>query len=589
MQTLRNLSIGKKLAVLCGTLIVAMSSVGFVGYQGIAGLRAANEQSGVHLGTIRNVLQARIALDTMRSLVLWQLLSTTHSQQESLDETLMRLEEVSVGATTYLSELRNLSSQPEVAETIAMLLPVISEYVGKGVELVKLATSAQPEAVAAKSTEFQDSFLQLSQAMELLSDMVETEATATKEGGAQIGRHASRTALWVLVGTVFLASLLWFMISRLITTPLSQVTVAAQKIAQGDINQRVDYAATDETGALAAAFRNLVVYLRTIADAADCMSNGDLTVEISARSQQDVLSQSFLRMTRNMREATSEIQASAQILVTSVGQIMSSAKALAYSVTETATSVSQTAVTIGEAKQTAHLSGRKATEIAENAGEAARVSQTGEHAVDDAMKGMSMVRGQMESIAQSVLALSEQTQAIHEIIAAVNALSEQSNLLAVNAAIEAAKAGEAGKGFGVVAQEVKRLAEQSKQSTAQVRAMLDDIRKAGTAAILVTEQGVKSADIATRQSEQAGESIRLLTRSISESAQAVTQIAASNQQQIVGMEQVSEAIESIKHASAHNARGMQQIESATHDLHTVSQTLRTVIARYKLQTSENAL
>src|SRR4030067_173625 len=117
---------------------------------------------------------------------------------------------------------------------------------------------------------------------------------------------------------------------------------------------------------------------------------------------------------------------------------------------------------------------------------------------------MHRIQEQMESIAQSIVRLSEQGQAIGEIIATVNDLAEQSNMLAVNAAIEAAKAGEQGKGFAVVAQEVKSLAEQSKQATAQVRTILGDIQKATSGAVMATEQGSKAGETGGRLSGGGG-------------------------------------------------------------------------------------
>ena len=133
----------------------------------------------------------------------------------------------------------------------------------------------------------------------------------------------------------------------------------------------------------------------------------------------------------------------------------------------------------------------------------------------ESIEVMNRIREQMESIAESIVRLSEQGQTIGEIIATVNDLAEQSNLLAVNAAIEAARAGEQGKGFAVVAQEVKSLAEQSKQATAQVRAILGDIQKATNSAVMATEQGSKAVEAGVAQSTQAGEAIRLLAESIS--------------------------------------------------------------------------
>jgi len=128
----------------------------------------------------------------------------------------------------------------------------------------------------------------------------------------------------------------------------------------------------------------------------------------------------------------------------------------------------------------------------------------------------------MESIAESIVRLSEQSQAIGEIIATVNDLAEQSNLLAVNAAIEATKVGEQGKGFVVVAQEIKSLATQSKEATAQVRTLLGDIQKATSAAVLATEQGNKAVEAGVKQTAEAGDSIRLLADSVNEAAQAAT-------------------------------------------------------------------
>jgi methyl-accepting chemotaxis protein len=193
---------------------------------------------------------------------------------------------------------------------------------------------------------------------------------------------------------------------------------------------------------------------------------------------------------------------------------------------------------------------------------------------------MKRIQTQMESIAESVVKLSEQSQAIGEIIATVNDLADQSNLLAVNAAIEAAKAGEHGRGFAVVAQEVKNLAEQSKQATTQVRGILGDIQKATTAAVLATEQGDKAVEAGVKQSTEAGEAIRLLADGITESARTATQIAASSQQQLVGTDQVAMAMENIKEASLQNIAGTKQVEAAAQNLHELGQRLKRLVEQY---------
>ncbi len=198
------------------------------------------------------------------------------------------------------------------------------------------------------------------------------------------------------------------------------------------------------------------------------------------------------------------------------------------------------------------------------------------------MQGMNRIREQMETIAESIVNLSEQGQAIGEIIATVNDLAEQSNLLAVNAAIEAAKAGEHGKGFAVVAHEVRSLAVQSKEATAQVRTILNDIQKATNAAVMATEQGSKAVEAGERQSGEAGEAIRLLADSIADSADASTQIAASSHQQTVGMEQVAQAMENIKQASTLSVTSTRQAEQSAQNLHELGQKLKGLVEQFKL-------
>lgn len=239
----------------------------------------------------------------------------------------------------------------------------------------------------------------------------------------------------------------------------------------------------------------------------------------------------------------------------------------------------------GIAEQTAYVSSQKANEISAGAQQTAEVSQYGGQAVEKSVAGMTRIREQMESISQSVIRLGEQSQVISDIITAVGEIAEQSNLLAVNAAIEASKAAEQGKGFAVVAQEVKTLAGQSKQATVRVRTILGEIQKAANVAVLVTEQGVKSVEVGVQQSLEAGESIRTLAKNITEAAHGVTQISASSQQQLVGMDQVGVAMQSIKQATEQNAHGMRQIQSAAQDLHHVGRTLTELVEQFTLSES----
>ena len=294
------------------------------------------------------------------------------------------------------------------------------------------------------------------------------------------------------------------------------------------------------------------------------------------------------KIEEDLRAQAQEVIQGVGVVSEAVSRILTSMTQVVSSATETAASVTEAAATVEQVKQTSQLSNQRAVDVATIAERAVQVSQTGEQSVQEAIEGMTLVRDQMQSIAESVLKLGDQSRAIGEIITAVSELAEQSNLLAINAAIEAAKAGEHGKGFAVVAQEVKALAEQSKQATGQVRTMLEQIQRAANVAVMVTEQGSKSAESGVKQSIEAGESIRALANSISEAAQAVGQISASSQQQLVGMDQVATAMQDIKEGSQENVASMREIESSVQNLSEVGASLEALVSRYVVSNASGA-
>lgn len=419
-----------------------------------------------------------------------------------------------------------------------------------------------------------------------VAEMEDEERTLLKVRDQRVHADAA-TAVATLVYGIPLAFLLvavaGFVITRNIAEPLKQITEGATLIASGDLS--VTLAAdgrTDEVGVLTRAFVRMTESLQGMADAATLIAASDLRVKVHPQSGKDVLGNAFAAMVTNLREVMRQTSEGINVLTSAASEITASTSQVAAGSAETAVAVSQTTATIEEVKQTAQVSAQKAKYVAESARKSEQISQGGKKSMAESIEAMHRIQAQMASMAQSIVRLSEQSQAIGEIIATVGELAEQSNLLAVNAAIEAAKAGDQGKGFAVVAQEVKSMAEQSKQATTQVRTILGDIQKATSSAVMATEQGSKAVEAGVKLSGEVGESIRLLAESIAESAQAASQIAASAQQQLVGMDQVVLAMQNINQASTQNAASTRQAETAAQNLQGLGQTLKQLVEQYRV-------
>ncbi|MBN2414461.1 methyl-accepting chemotaxis protein [bacterium] len=330
---------------------------------------------------------------------------------------------------------------------------------------------------------------------------------------------------------------------------------------------------------------NLRNPLKLMVTAAEKVSAGDMTVtvpEYPVKDEIGTLMEQFGKMVQVLQNLTAEIKKSANGIAVAAGQISASVSQISTAATETASAASETSTTVEEVRMTALDSNRKAKNVSASAQQSVEISLAGEKTVQDTITGMHKIEEQMESIADSIMKLSEHGQAIGDIIAVVEDVAEQSRLLAVNASIEAVKAGEQGKGFSVVAAEVQSLAEQSKAATEHVRSILADIQKATSEAVMKTEQGTRAVESGVTLSGRSGDAIKKLAESVDDASQATTQISVSSQEQLVGMDQVVQAMESIKTASAQNVMATKQVESAAQDLYKLGQRLSEFMEQYKL-------
>ena len=540
MKWFLNLTTRNKLFLGFGLMIACLAIVIVTAYRGIATIQDSQKRLYQEdFANAQELIKLLAEENGVRASLLSMMLETKQSDQgvwhedirdrsNKITEITQRLLDRSRRNPDLLSKLQEFKGIREAFEQTRndQLIPLIQA--GKIEQARGLALGVQEER-----------YHKISVILQGQSEAATEKARAAVAQSEVEATYTLRLFIMVGVSAMLLALVMALLISRAIAAPLQMISGIAGKIASGDLTASIPINhRTDEVGGLLLAFGAMI---------------------------------------EGLRELMREINEGVSVLSTSSSEIMATTSQVASSAAETASAVSETTATVEEVKQTAQLSSQKARNVSDSAQKASQISQSGRKSVEDAMQGMHRIQEQMESIAESIVLLSEQSQAIGEIIATVNDLAEQSNLLAVNAAIEANKAGEQGKGFTVVAQEVKSLAEQSKQATAQVRTILGDIQRATSVAVLATEQGNKAVQAGVKQTTETGEAIRLLADSIVDAAQAATQIAASSQQQMVGMDQVALAMENIKQASVQNVAGTKQAEIAAKSLHSLGQKLTDMV------------
>jgi len=348
-------------------------------------------------------------------------------------------------------------------------------------------------------------------------------------------------------------------------------------------------------GAAAVALSVLIVVFLTLSitrplgsavQAASRIASGDLTVDLSTDGKRGdelgVLIQALSKMIENSREQIRGIRDGVTVLVSSASEISATVSQVTSGAQESSAAVVETMSTMEEVKLTVNATSQKTREIADKAQQGLQAAHEGRQASEKLAAGMQNIREQMGLVADTIMKLSEQSQTIGEITDTVEDLADRSDLLAVNAAVEAARAGELGKGFAVVAQEIKGLAEQSKQATKQVRGILAAIQKSTGTAVMATERGGKVVDQGVKEATGASESIQALNRHVAESIQSVGQIAAAGKEQLTAIDQVTSAMENIKEAAQQNAAGMKQLEAAVQGLNEMGKNISSLVARYKV-------
>ncbi len=266
---------------------------------------------------------------------------------------------------------------------------------------------------------------------------------------------------------------------------------------------------------------------------------------------------------RNVQSSSAELQAAAN-------QQVSGTKEQVAAMTEITT-------TINELLATSRQIAESAQRVAQVAGETARSAKGGTGTVDSAQESINAIRRQVDQVVTYMLDLGKKSQQIGVVLDIVAELSEQTNILAINATIEAAGAGESGRRFAVVADEIRKLADRVGSSTKEIRGLIDDVRAAVNTTVMATEGGSKAVDAGTRQFDEVALSFRRITEMVVTATDASREIELSTKQQATAVEQVKVAISNVTQASRETETSSGQTLQTAAQLNSLSRDLLRII------------
>ncbi|MBC3303672.1 methyl-accepting chemotaxis protein [Pseudomonas sp. SWRI18] len=384
------------------------------------------------------------------------------------------------------------------------------------------------------------------QARELIRMMIESNDRQIKEGAIAADALRASALTWMISGIVLafiIAITVGVLITRLITRPIAQAVQSAQRIAQGDLTQAIITERTDEAGQLLMALSDMQGGLKStlveIANASDQLASA--AEELSAVTDES---------SRGLTRQNDEIQQAA----TAVNQM-----------TAAVDEVASNAVSTSEAS-------RQATTEAED----------GRQQVEQAVSGMSAMVGEINDSTQSVADLAGQVREIGKVIDVIRGIADQTNLLALNAAIEAARAGEQGRGFAVVADEVRALAHRTQVSTVDIEKMIGEVQTGADEAVAAMNKSLTWANNTQTLAQNAGQALQRITASVAMINERNLVIASASEEQAQVAREVDRNLLNIQDLSSQTAAGAHQTNASSQDLSRLATSFNVLVSKFQL-------
>jgi methyl-accepting chemotaxis protein len=533
----------RNLLVASGGLAVAflilLGGVSLLSIQRLDG--AVNEANDVGV-SVRRQMDADMMHDAVRSDVLGALLAAAHGESAKAEEIRKDLAEHVQRLEHNIHESTTAHLPDAVRQQAIKVEPVIKRYADTAHRIVD-AAFARPDEAKSHMAEFDKDFEMLEKEMETLSDLIERQSeSVAADAASTITANRWQAALVLLLALAVMTPFSLF-IMRQIGRPLEALAKTAREIQNsGDLTLRAPQDNDNELGQTIKAFNALMDTLQGIV--------------------------------REVRAGSQRILDNSSAVAATATQTARAAEQSSESASSMAAVMEQLSVTIDQMSDHA----MQAAEASQSSG---RLSREGEDVVGRAADEMRQIADAVRAASVAIQELGASAEQISQIVNVIREIADQTNLLALNAAIEAARAGEQGRGFAVVADEVRKLAERTSNSTQEISTMVAAIQNGTRGAVGTMDDGVRRVEQGVALAEQAGTTIVSVSGSAANAEQAVGEMSHSLREQSAAGQEIARNVEQVAQLSSQSHQAAQAAAARAEELAHLAQALDAAVGRFR--------